>query len=233
MTDTLAGRNVVVTGGTGGLGRAVVARLAEIGAICHLPVRHADAGAIVAPAGLVHLVAGIDLTDEAAVGAFYDAVPDLWASVHLAGGFAMAPLADTTGAEFLKMVEINTLTAFICSRAAVRGMRRTGQGGRIVNVAARPGIDPRRGSGMAAYAASKAAVAAITLALAEELKNERILVNAIAPSTLDTAANRAAMPKADPGRWLSLPAATAAILQLIAPSNLEVSGAVLPLFARA
>jgi NAD(P)-dependent dehydrogenase (short-subunit alcohol dehydrogenase family) len=86
---------------------------------------------------------------------------------------------------------------------------------------------------MAAYAASKASVVAITLALAEELKAERILVNAVAPSTIDTPANRAAMPKADPSKWLSPQAAAEAILHLASPANMEISGAVLPLYARA
>ncbi len=86
---------------------------------------------------------------------------------------------------------------------------------------------------MAAYTTGKAAVVAITLALAEELKDERILVNAIAPSTLDTPANRQAMPKADPAKWLAPEAAAEAILQLVSPANTEISGAVLPLYARA
>lgn len=145
----------------------------------------------------------------------------------------MAPIADATRADFLRMMELNALTVFLCSRAAARAMRATGAGGRIVNVSARPGLDPRHGARMVAYAASKAAVAALTLALAEELKGERILVNAIAPSTLDTAANRAAMPAADPFRWVTPAAAAEAVLQLVSPANVEVSGAVLPLYARA
>jgi len=112
-------------------------------------------------------------------------------------------------------------------------MRKAGRGGRIVNVAARPGLDPRKGARMAAYATGKAAVVAITLALAEELKDERILVNAIAPSTLDTLANRQSMPDADPAKWLAPEAAAEAILQLVSPANTEISGAVLPLYARA
>lgn len=231
MNEALLGRQVVVTGGTGGLGRMVVARLLAAGATCHVPARHAVEGD---PGDArLHVVPGVDLTDEAAVDAFYGGVQGLWASVHLAGGFAMAPLADTTRAEFERMMGMNALSAFLCCRAAARAMAATGQGGRIVNVAARPGLVPRMGARMAAYATSKAAVVAITEALAEELKGERILVNAIAPSTLDTPANRKAMPDADPGKWLSPQAAAEAILQLVSPANMEISGAVLPLYARA
>lgn len=232
MAQELLDRHVVVTGGLGALGRVVVARLVEAGAICRVP----SLGAVdetTSGDGRVKIVAGIDLTNEASVGRFYETPPGLWASVHLAGGFAMDSVAATTAASFRAMVEMNTVTAFLCCRAAVGVMRKAGQGGRIVNVAARPGLEPRQGAGMAAYATSKAGVAALTVALAEELKGERILVNAIAPSTLDTPANRAAMPKADPTRWLAPAAAAEAILQLVSPENTEISGAVLPLYARA
>lgn len=233
MDEPLAGRNVVVTGGTGALGKVVVARLMRAGAACHVPAHAAGGPASAGRDERLRIVPGVDLADEAAVDRFYDAIPGLWASVHLAGGFAMSPLAETTRADVLRMFETNALTAFLCCRAAARAMRKAGRGGRIVNVAARPGLDPRKGAHMAAYATGKAAVVAITLALAEELKNERILVNAIAPSTLDTPANRQSMPEADPAKWLSPEAAAEAILQLVSPANSEISGAVLPLYARA
>jgi NAD(P)-dependent dehydrogenase (short-subunit alcohol dehydrogenase family) len=233
MPSSLEGRNVVITGGIGALGEAVVARFAKAGAVCHVPSRKASAKPASWEGGQVTIVPDVDLLDEQAAGRFYDAVPDLWASVHLAGGFAMAPIADLSSAEFARMMRMNAETVVICCRAAVRNMRKSGQGGRIVNVSARPGLDPRKGGGMVAYATSKAAVTAITLALAEELKNDRILVNAVAPSTIDTPANREAMPNADTSKWLSPKAAAEAILQLASPSNMEINGAVLPLFARA
>jgi NAD(P)-dependent dehydrogenase (short-subunit alcohol dehydrogenase family) len=236
MTDAreapLAGRHIVITGGAGALGQVVVARLAAAGAVCHVPTRHSPPAGIPWPSGIA-LVPGVDLTDETAVDRFYADLPALWASVHLAGGFAMSGIAETTRGDFVGQFERNAVTTFLCSRAAVGAMRQTGQGGRIVNVAARPGLDPRRGARMAAYATAKAAVVALTQALAEELKGEQILVNAIAPSTIDTPANRAAMPSADAGKWLSPAAAAEAILYLVSPANMEVSGAVLPLYARA
>jgi NAD(P)-dependent dehydrogenase (short-subunit alcohol dehydrogenase family) len=233
MMEPLAGRHVVVTGGTGALGQVVVARLVAAGAICHVPSHGKVTSALTARNGHLHIVPGVELTDEAAVEGFYEPLTELWASVHLAGGFAMSPLADTTRADFQHMFEINALTTFLCCRAAAGKMLKTGLGGRIVNVAARPGLDPRKGANMVAYASSKASIVAITLALAEELKGKRILINAIAPSTLDTPANRKAMPKADPEKWLPLQAAAEAILQLVSPENIEISGAVLPLYARA
>lgn len=233
MNRSLADKHVVVTGGTGALGQVVVARLLEAGAVCHVPSRRGDGDLRVERSERLHIVTGVELVDETSVDRFYGALPELWASVHLAGSFAMSPLADTTQADFQRMFETNTLTVFLCCRAAVRVMRGAGYGGRLVNVAARPALDPRKGAYMAAYATSKAAVAALTQTLAEELKDDRILVNAIAPSTIDTSANRAAMPNADPEKWLTPQAASEAILHLASPANMEISGAVLPLYARA
>jgi len=235
MIESLAGRNVVVTGGTGALGAAVVRCLLESGAICHVPTRRIGTPAAGADVDVprLQIVSGVELADEDAVDRFYEAIPALWASVHLAGAFVMGSIGQASRTDFLRMIETNALTAYLCSRAAVRSMRRTGEGGRIVNVCARPALEPRKGAHMTAYAASKSAVAAITVALAEELKSERILVNAIAPSTLDTAANRRAMPDADASKWLTTDAAAEAVMQLVSPANREISGAVLPLYARA
>ncbi len=225
----LEGRNVIVTGGTGALGSAVVARLVRAGAACHVPSRREVRETM---PGL-HVTPGIDLTVAADVARFYGAVPDLWASVHLAGGFAMGPV-DSAGADDLRrMLELNVVTTWLCAREAVAAMRRGGAGGRIVNVAARPALEPRKGARMSPYAASKAAVAALTAALAEEVKGDHILVNAIAPSTIDSEANRKAMPKADPAKWLSPESAAEAVLMLVSPVATEISGAVLPLYARA
>lgn len=235
MTDTLEGRHIVVTGGTGALGGAVVGKLLGEGAICHVPNAHAAApGHFPYPAHeRVKLAHNVDLADPAKVDAFYDGVPDLWASIHLAGGFTAAPVEKIESASFAEMMDTNARTTFLCCRAAIRSMLTADTSGRIVNITARAGLDPRRGSGMVAYAASKAAVAAMTLAMAEELKGKGILVNAVAPSTLDTPANRGDMPDADFGRWVSLEAAAEAIAYLASPANLAMSGTLVPLYGRA
>jgi NAD(P)-dependent dehydrogenase (short-subunit alcohol dehydrogenase family) len=108
-----------------------------------------------------------------------------------------------------------------------------GAGGRIVNVASRPALEWRAGAGMVAYAASKAAIAAMTVALAEEVVKEGILVNAIAPSTLDTPANRQAMPKADHAAWPKVEEVAATILFLASPDNRVTRGAVVPVYGKA
>lgn len=233
MASEMKDRNVVITGGTGALGTAVTTRLLAAGAICHIPCVESDTPPHFSLAGhdRVRLAFDVDLTSEASVGSYFAAVGDLWASVHLAGGFAMAGVTETALADFQRMVAMNGVTCFLSCREAVRAMRATGQGGRIVNVAARPAVQPT--AGMTAYAASKAMVASMTQGLAEELEDDGILVNAILPSIIDTPANRAAMPDADHGRWPTAAQIAETIAFLASPGNGLTSGALVPVFGRA
>jgi NAD(P)-dependent dehydrogenase (short-subunit alcohol dehydrogenase family) len=127
---------------------------------------------------------------------------------------------------------MNFTSCFLCCRAAVKAMLRANQGGRIVNVAARPALEWRAGAGMAAYTASKAAVAVLTVALAEEVAKQGILVNAVAPSTMDTAANRKAMPKAKHDDWPKVEEVASTIVFLASPDNKVTRGAVVPVYGR-
>lgn len=210
----MQGQHVVVTGGNGALGSAVVAHLEARGAIVHVPD-----------------IATVDLSSEPAAVSYFASLPPLWASIQLAGGFAMSPIADTAFADFERMWRINAVTCFLSCREAVRSIRKAGRGGRIVNVAARPVVAPA--AGMTAYAASKASVAAITQTLATELASDRILVNAVLPSIIDTPANRAAMPKADHAAWPTAAEIAEAIGFLASPGNALTSGALVPVYGRA
>jgi NAD(P)-dependent dehydrogenase (short-subunit alcohol dehydrogenase family) len=235
-----SGAHVVVTGGTGALGTAVVATLRAAGAVCHvtnLAAAELDHYAHRGDAG-VQVTSGVELADEAAVARFYASLPPLWGSIHLAGGFAMAPVAETSAADFEAQFRMNTLSCFLCSRAAIGAIRARSapgpggaKGGRIVNVAARPALEPRLGAGMVAYTASKGAVAAMTQALAEEVAGEEIWVNAVAPSILDTAANRAAMPDAPHHKWVAPASIAELIAFLAAPDNRVTRGAVIPVYS--
>lgn len=207
--------HIVVTGGQGGLGGAVVARLRASGAIVHVPDRTA-----------------LDVGSDASVRAFYGALPSLWASVHLVGGFSMAPLLDTDVSSLRAQWELNTVSAFLCTREAARRMQPpAGSGGRIVNVAARPALVAT--AGVSAYAASKAAVVSLTQTAALELKPFGILVNAVAPSTIDTPKNRADMPDAEFTRWPKPEEIAETVAWLVSPANTLVSGAVVPVYGRA
>jgi NAD(P)-dependent dehydrogenase (short-subunit alcohol dehydrogenase family) len=226
-------RQVVVSGGTGALGGAVVGSLLAAGAFCHVPYIHDGEAERFAHKGheRVRLVGGTDLADEAAVARLYAGVPRLWASIHIAGGFAMAPLVATDKKMLMAQLEMNLASCFLCCRAAVAAMKASG-GGRIVNVVARQALEPRTGAGMTAYTASKAAVAALTQALAQEVAGDGILVNAIAPSIMDTAQNRKDMPKADVTLWPKVEEVAATILFLASPENRVTRGAVVPVYGK-
>ncbi len=215
--SALAGLHICVTGGTGALGSGVVALLHAHGATVHVPKAP--------PAGPM-------LDQETSAVAYFASLPPLWASVHLVGGFAMGAIAETSFATFEAQWRINTATCFLACREAVKSIRANAHaGGRIVNVAARPVVSPV--ANMTAYAASKAGVAAITRSLAAELVSEQILVNAVVPSIIDTAANRAAMPTADHASWPTPTQLAEAIAYLVSPTNALTSGALMPVYGRA
>ena len=220
----LAERHVVITGAAGGLGPAVVRRMLDAGAICHLPVR-ADADRLPRHARIL-AVEGVDLTDEVAVTSFYARCPPLWASIHVAGGFKAALIADTSLADLRAQLDLNLATAFLCCREAVRNMRAKAAGGRLVNVGSRAAVVATGFS--VAYTASKAALGAMVRALADELADERILVNAVLPGTIDTAANRAAMPHADHRKWTNPTDIASVIAWLVSPAQTVTSGALVP-----
>jgi NAD(P)-dependent dehydrogenase (short-subunit alcohol dehydrogenase family) len=228
-------RQVVVTGGAGALGTAVVRALIEAGASCHVPIRAKEEEAHFAFRGhrQVRLCPDVDLTDEDQVERLYRDVPALWASIHIAGGFAFGPVRGTTKARLMQQIDTNLVSCFLCCRTAVNAFALGKNGGRIVNVAARPALEWRTGAQMAAYTASKAAVAALTVALAEEVARDGILVNAVAPSIMDTPANRADMPKADFSVWPKVEEVARTILFLASPENKVTRGAVVPVYGKA
>jgi len=230
-----SGKQVVVTGGTGALGSAVVGALLAGGASCIVPYVHdAEAQQRFPHRGdpNVMLVAVADLAEEAAVAKVYDGIRP-WASIHIAGGFAPGKVADTSKAALMAQIDGNLISCFLCCRAAVNAMLAAGGGGRIVNVAARPALEWRSGAGMTAYSIAKTGVAALTVALAEEVAKDGILVNAVAPSIMDTAANRKAMPKANFDAWPKVEEVAATITFLASPDNRVTRGAIVPVYGKA
>jgi NAD(P)-dependent dehydrogenase (short-subunit alcohol dehydrogenase family) len=226
MAFELENRHVVITGGVGGLGPTVVQAFVDAGARCHLPVRE-ETGLPARPG--VEVVTNVDLTDEQSVSGFFGRLPPIYASIHLAGGFRAGPITETTRADLEQQIAINLVTAFLCCREAVKSLQKAG-GGRIVNVGSRASEVPSGGS--TGYTAAKAAVAGFTRALAEEVKNDGILVNAVLPSIIDTPANRAAMPKADHARWPKPAEVARTIVWLASPENQLTTGALIPVYGR-
>lgn len=207
----MQGRNVVVTGGRGGLGEAVVAALSARGATVHVPGKD------------------VRFEDETAVSAYYNGLPALWGSVHVIGGFAMGSITSTTLEQFEQQWRTNVVTCFLSCREATRAMQKSG-GGRIVNVAARAALTVP--AGMSAYVAAKGGVAAFTQSLAAEVVSDGILVNAVLPGIIDTPANRKAMPNADFTAWATPAGIAETIAFLVSPANVVTSGALVPVYGR-
>ena len=229
----LQDRHIVVTGGTGALGVAVVAALVKAGAHCHVPAIEDAVPAGRLPEGKVTAVPKVDLSNEASIEAFYAGLPALHGVVNIAGGFAWAPIADSPAKLFQQQMSMNVASCVLSCRQAVLNFRKAGRGGHIVNISARPALSPRLGANMTAYTVSKAAVAAFTVALAEELKGENISVIALAPSTIDTPVNRKDMPKADHSSWVKPTAIAELIVAHLGLSETINSGALIPVYGKA
>jgi NAD(P)-dependent dehydrogenase (short-subunit alcohol dehydrogenase family) len=233
MDMDFSGKQVIVTGGTGALGIAVVNMLIGAGAVCRVPYVHETEAERFPHRGdpNVALIAVSNLADEDQVAKLYAGTKP-WASIHLAGGFAGGNVAETGKTALMAQIDNNLTSCFLCCRAAVNAMLSGSQGGRIVNVAARPALEWRSGAGMSAYAVAKAGVAALTAALAEEVAKDGILVNAVAPSIMDTPANRKAMPKADHSAWPKVEEVAATIVFLASPDNRVTRGAIVPVYGK-
>jgi 3-oxoacyl-[acyl-carrier protein] reductase len=220
---------VVVTGASGALGKVV----AEIALARGARVAGVDyaASQTAATDNRIEL-GGIDLSDAAAAKKAIDAAAAhfgrLDALVNIAGGFAFETVADGNPNTWQRMYALNVLTALNASRSAVPHLVTSGAG-RIVNVGAMGAL--QAGSGMGAYAASKAGVHRLTEALAAEWKG-RITVNAVLPSTIDTPANRASMPRADFAKWVTPQELAEVILFLVSDAASAVTGALLPVSGR-
>jgi NAD(P)-dependent dehydrogenase (short-subunit alcohol dehydrogenase family) len=224
----LHGRVIVITGGQGQLGRAVAHEVAARGGKAAL----LDIVEAPAPPGCDAWT--VDLTSLDAMQAVMDAIAGrhgaIDALVNVAGGFRCQTLADSDDlAEWEFLFRTNVLTCVTASRAVLPHLHARGRG-RIVNVGALAA--QKAAAGMGAYAASKSGVARFTEALADELKLQGITVNAVLPSILDTPANRADMPEADPSRWVK-PAQVAAVVGFLLSDAAEaVTGALLPVSGR-
>lgn len=227
----LDGRVVVVTGAFGALGRAVAKTLGAEGA----RVAAVDFAPAPDEFDVAFARGGVDLgargQAQAAIDAATEALGPLWGLVNVAGGFVWETLegADDGLSAYDRMFAMNLKTAAAASKAALS--RFGPDGGRIVNIGANGAT--KAGAGFGAYAASKAGVLKLTESLAEELKPRRITVNAVLPSTIDTAANRRDMPDADPSRWVTPDSLAEVIAFLLSDAARDVTGASLPVVGRA
>ncbi|MES0873499.1 SDR family NAD(P)-dependent oxidoreductase [Sinimarinibacterium thermocellulolyticum] len=226
MNAELNEKVVVVTGALGALGRAVVEAAADAGAT----LVAIDRVAAPSPRGAA-FACTLDLADAQATQAAMATIAQrhgrIDALVNVAGGFRWETLADGSIETWDQLYGINLRTAVNASRAVLPHLS---AGGRIVNIGAVAAV--KATAGMGAYAASKAGVARLTEALAEELKARDITVNAVLPSIIDTPANRADMPDADVSKWVTPRSLADVIVFLLGPRAAAVTGALIPVVGR-
>ena len=220
--------HAIVTGAAGVLGQAVTKALEEAGYAVTGIDRAPDSGA----AGAGAYMGNVDLTDAGATGAAVDAAiaarGPLAALVNVAGTFRWETIADGDVGTWATLFDINLRTAVNAVRAALPSLR--GGGGSVVSIGAASAI--KAAGGMGAYAASKAGIAKLTEALAEEEKDNGVRVNAVLPSIIDTPANRADMATADFSRWVSPAQVASVIAFLLSDGASGVTGACVPVTGR-
>jgi NAD(P)-dependent dehydrogenase (short-subunit alcohol dehydrogenase family) len=236
MASTASPRKtLVITGGFGALGRAVAQAAAAGGArialIDFAPQPPPGLAQTLGPDAI--LLGGVDLSDlaaaEQAMRTIHAQTGRLDALINIAGGFRWQTLEDGDLAVWDQLFAINVKTAATASKAALPYLLHAGEG-RIVNVAAAGAL--KAGAGMGAYAAAKAGVMKLTESLAEELKGRHVTVNAVLPSIIDTAPNRADMPDADPAKWVAPADLAAVILFLASDAARAVTGALVPVMGQ-
>lgn len=219
---------IVITGAAGALGRVIAGQARESGWRVGA-VDHGACGGVPADA----VADGVDLTDaggaDAAIRAIADQLGRIDALANVAGGFVWQTLRDGDPAAWPRQYALNVTTALNTTRAALPWLISAPEG-RIINVGAAGALSPA--AGMGAYGASKLGVHALTQSLAAELKDTSVTVNAVLPSIIDTARNRADMPDADPSTWVSPADLASVVLFLAAPAARAIRGALIPVTGR-
>ncbi len=229
----MRGKVVLVTGGTGALGKVIVRRFRREGARVFYTTRASSANASPAPRITRFPAAlGADVTDEKSVDRLFRTIireaKRIDVLINTVGGFAATgTLARTAPDDWRRMIEINLFSVFLCSRAFLRQKGLAGFG-RIINVTAQTAFRPSLGR--TAYAVSKGAVATLTALLGDELRGTGITANAIAPSIIDTPDNRKSMPGEDHSAWVAPEVIAAEMVHLCRPESSAINGAVIPIF---
>ena len=227
--------NAFVTGGTGALGTSVTRLLLEQGhRVTATWVVEAEATQLLAdlgsPPGLSTVEADVldpGSVDRAVAGA-RETFGEIDALIHLVGAwFGGVPVHEHDLTAWRRMIDLNLTSAFVVCRAVLPGMLAGGRG-RIVLVSSRTAIRDRKGQ--AAYAVAKAGLTVLAESIAEETRGTDVTANVVAPSTMDTAPNRASMPDADHAAWVSTEHVSAAIAFLACEEATAVRGAWLPVF---
>jgi NAD(P)-dependent dehydrogenase (short-subunit alcohol dehydrogenase family) len=231
MSENLKGQIVLVTGANGGLGTAVTRSLLGVGATVVGVARSTDAGQeghtgfYPESADLTQPQKARDLVGR--VAAQFERIDVL---VHVMGGFAGgASVAETDDATWQNMMNINLNAAFYVLRAVVPVMRHAGRG-RIIAIGSRQAVQPAAGAG--AYSASKAALVSLVQTVAVENRDRNIRANVVLPGTMDTPANRVAMPNANFENWVQPSRVAELVIMLAGEVGSEITGTAIPIYGK-
>jgi NAD(P)-dependent dehydrogenase (short-subunit alcohol dehydrogenase family) len=228
----MKGKYILITGGTGDLGRSVTIRIAGSGANIYLPYRkEADLDRLRKEMGekLFDQVKPVkaDLLMEDEVASLVQSMPAVHILIHLMGGFAMGRTADTTRSGWQAQMDLNLTSAFLIIKHCLGPMQK-GHFGRIVTIGSRAAVETP--GGMAAYVASKAGLVALTRSVAAEFREHNITANVLLPSVIDTQANREAMGGKNADRWVKTQSLADVIDFLISEAANDIRGAVIPVY---
>ena len=223
------GKVVLVTGANGGLGRYVTQAFLDSGASVAGTSRKiqqsefAGSNFIAISADISNYEGARRVVDEA-----LSKFKRLDVLAHTVGGFAGGnSIRDTEDAIFSRMMEMNLYSTFHMLRAAIPALRQSGSG-RIIAIGSRAALEP--GAGVGAYSASKAAMVSLIRTAALENKDAAVTANVILPGTIDTPANRKAMPTADFSQWVQPSNIASLVVWLASDAAKDVNGAVIPVY---
>ncbi|MEI6430901.1 MAG: SDR family NAD(P)-dependent oxidoreductase [bacterium] len=238
MNENMTGRTVIITGAAGGVGSEVTKRWVETGANVLAVERSKetlDNLRASLPPSPRFAIFPTDVTTEEGTAAMVEAARNAFEMepdtlIHLVGGFAMGPLdSEQAPSQWENMLLLNLTSNFHSYRAILPALKRRG-GGWILGIGSRVGVHPS--AQMAAYAASKAGLIALTHALSEEVKDAGIHVNLLLASNIDTPANRHAMGDADAAKWITPDDIAEATLYLCSNQGRAVYGGTLEIYGR-
>ncbi len=240
--ESMAGQVAIITGGSGQLGSAVTKAFMEVGVKVALPYRSPhewerfcqDMGRDATQEFDDLLGHEVDVANPYEFGEFVEMVTNKWGRLDIlittVGGYAAGdPVVSLTDEVWSGQIEINARTAFVAARAVLPAMVEAGHG-KIVMTSSRAAVDT--GKNAAAYSISKAMVNKLALAIADEVKDDNIQVNAVMPSIIDTPSNRKGIPNADFSKWPKPEQVADVLLFLASPASDLISGAAIPIYGR-
>lgn len=228
----MKGKQVLLTGGTGGLGLGVTPAVLAQGADVTIPYRSLKdverLKGILSPADIARIkFIPANLQDEASVKQVINSMMRVDVLIHLVGGFSMGKTHEYSFDSWKNEFELNLNTTFLTCKYSLKRMLENGYG-RIVTVSSRAGVEPA--GNLAAYSAAKAGVIALTKAIADETKGTNITANTVLPSVIDTPTNRQAMGAENADKWVKPESIAEVICFLASEAAKDVRGAAIPVY---